>query len=153
MQPDSYLSPILYLMDGKLHRNVEAVQNIASKHQWVLWSVDSMDPPLLTEITKEIRNTQDPCKYGIQVKFGITVHWRGSESFLLTSSKPPCQHTRWDEEGVSLLKLHSLASVSSVSQEDITLLAWQDPVLIKGKVMRGRRHEPKHLRRSRVFYF
>lgn len=73
--------------------------------------------------------------------------------FLLATLKQPCQHTRWDEEGVSLLKLHSLASISSVSQEDITLLARQDPVLIKGKVVRGWRHEPKHLRRGRDFIF
>lgn len=47
---DSYLSPILYLMDGKLHRNVEAVQNVAPKHQSVLWSVDSMDPALIANM-------------------------------------------------------------------------------------------------------
>lgn len=68
--------------------------------------------------------------------------------FLLSALQQPCQHTRWDEEGVSLLKLHSLASISSVSKEDITLLPRQDPVLIKSQVMRGGGHQPKHLRRS-----
>lgn len=68
--------------------------------------------------------------------------------FLLPALQQPCQHTRWDEEGVSLLKLHSLASISSVSKEDVALLPWQDPVLIKGQVMRGGGHQPKHLRRS-----
>lgn len=56
MQQDSYLSPILYLVDGKLHRNVEAVQNIASEHQRVLWSINSMDPTLITKRHTEIRN-------------------------------------------------------------------------------------------------
>lgn len=41
---DSYLCPVLYLVDGELHRNVEAVQNIASKHQSVLGRINSMDP-------------------------------------------------------------------------------------------------------------
>lgn len=44
---DSYLGPILYLMDGKLHRNVEAVQDVSPKHQSVLRSVDSVDPALV----------------------------------------------------------------------------------------------------------
>lgn len=70
--------------------------------------------------------------------------------FLLATLKQPCRHTRWDEEGVSLLKLHSLASISPISQEDIALLARQDPVLIQGEVMRGWRHEPKHLGRGKV---
>lgn len=46
---DSYLCPVLYLIDGKLHRNVKAVQNVASKHQCVHGSVDSVDPPLIIE--------------------------------------------------------------------------------------------------------
>lgn len=46
VQQVSYLGPVFYLMDGKLHRNVEAVQDVASKHQCVLRSVDSMNPPL-----------------------------------------------------------------------------------------------------------
>lgn len=54
VQQDSYLSPVLYLIDGKLHRNVETVQNVASKHQCVFGSVDSMNPPLITE--KSTRN-------------------------------------------------------------------------------------------------
>lgn len=33
-------------MDGKLHRNVEAVQNVASEHQRVLRRIDGVDPPL-----------------------------------------------------------------------------------------------------------
>lgn len=45
----SYLRPILELMDGKLHRNVEAVQDVASKHQRVLRSINSMDPPLIVK--------------------------------------------------------------------------------------------------------
>lgn len=67
--------------------------------------------------------------------------------FLLSALQQPCQHTRWDEEGVSLLKRHPLASVSSVSKENITLLPRQHPVLIKGQVVRGGGHQPKHLRR------
>lgn len=55
MTVDSYFSPVLYLMDGKLHRNVEAVQNVASKHQCVLRGVDSMNPPLITK-GKNTRN-------------------------------------------------------------------------------------------------
>lgn len=70
--------------------------------------------------------------------------------FLLSAWQQPCQHTRWDEEGVSLLKLHSLASISSVSEEDVALLPRQDPVLIKGQVMRVGGHQPKHLRRSTI---
>lgn len=41
---DSYLGPILDLVDGELHRNVETVQDVASKHQRVLRSVDGVDP-------------------------------------------------------------------------------------------------------------
>lgn len=41
---DSYLGPILDLMDGELHRNVETVQDVAPKHQRVLRSVDGVDP-------------------------------------------------------------------------------------------------------------
>lgn len=151
---DPYLSPILYLMDGKLHRNVEAVQNIASKHQCVLGSVDSMDPALIANIYKKIRDTtrilanSHIWKHCAKVRESLAPMFSevAANLFLLATLKQPCQHTRWDEEGVSLLKLHSLASISSVSQEDVTLLAWQDPVLVKGKVMRGWRHEPKHLR-------
>lgn len=72
--------------------------------------------------------------------------------FLLATLKQPCRHTRWDEEGVSLFKLHSLAAISPISQEDITLLARQDPVLIQGEVVRGWRHEPKHLRRGKRLF-
>lgn len=42
----SHLSPVFYLVDSKLHRNVKAVQNVASKHQRVRWSVDGMNPTL-----------------------------------------------------------------------------------------------------------
>lgn len=49
MSVDSYFSPVLYLMDGELHWNVEAVQNVASKHQCVLRGVDGMNPPLKTK--------------------------------------------------------------------------------------------------------
>lgn len=51
---EPYFSPVLYLMDGKLHGNVEAVQNVASKNQCVLRSVDSMNPPLI----KKANNTK-----------------------------------------------------------------------------------------------
>lgn len=65
----AYLGPILYLMDGKLHRNVEAVQNIASKYQSVHWSVDGMNPAFITK--KSTTHTQkrfgthekDSCKF------------------------------------------------------------------------------------------
>lgn len=159
MQQDSYLGPILYLVDGKLHRNVEAVQNVASKHQRVLGSVDSMNPPwgIYKEIMniKRIHANPNSWMYCVVVRWSLALLFIevAANLFLLATLKQPCQHTRWDEEGESLLKLHSLASISSVSQEDITLLAWQDPVLIKGKVMRGWRHKPKHLRRSRDFLF
>lgn len=33
-------------MDGQLHRNVEAVQNVASKHQRVLGRINGVDPAL-----------------------------------------------------------------------------------------------------------
>lgn len=57
-----------------------------------------------------------------------------------------CQRTRWDEEGVSLLQLHPLAPVGPVSQEDVALLARQDPVLVQGEVVRRWRHQPEHLK-------
>lgn len=41
---DSYLGPVLDLVDGELHRNVETVQDVAPKHQRVLRSVDGVDP-------------------------------------------------------------------------------------------------------------
>lgn len=42
---------------------------------------------------------------------------------LLSVLQQACQRTRRDEEGVSLLKLHSLASIGSVSEEDVALLS------------------------------
>lgn len=83
----TYLSPVLYLMDGELHRNVKAVQNVASKHQRVLRSVDSMNPTLIMKkakvqhLYKGIRIIQDSCKltelnvlYNAQIKPTISVH-------------------------------------------------------------------------------
>lgn len=73
-------------MDGELHRNVEAVQNVASKHQCVLRSVDSMDPTLITNTHNEVReHEEDSCKltelnglYDIQAELGIVVYWSRS---------------------------------------------------------------------------
>lgn len=43
-------------MDGKLHRNVEAVQDVSPKHQSVLRSVDSVDPALIVNVNEKIRD-------------------------------------------------------------------------------------------------
>lgn len=43
-------------MDGKLHRNVETVQDVSPKHQSVLRSVDSMDPALVANVNKRKRD-------------------------------------------------------------------------------------------------
>lgn len=48
--PGAYLRPVLDLVDGELHRNVEAVQDVAPEHQSVLRRVDGVDPAWRAEI-------------------------------------------------------------------------------------------------------
>lgn len=117
--PDSYLGPVLYLVDGQLHRDVEAVQNVASKHQRVLGRINGVDPALGAEYVEMKRRLMQIIDFIIIREMFSEV---AANLLLLSVLQPPCQHTRWDEEGVSLLKLHSLASISSVSEEDVTLL-------------------------------
>ena len=50
---NSYLRPVLYLIDAELHRDVEAVQDVASKHQGILRGVDSMDPSCMSRENSE----------------------------------------------------------------------------------------------------
>lgn len=106
-------------MDGQLHRNVEAVQNVASKHQRVLGRINGVDPALGAKDVVRKRRLMQIIDF---IVIGEMFSEVAANLLLLSVLQPPGQHTRWDEEGVSLLKLHSLASIRSVSKEDVTLL-------------------------------
>ncbi len=63
---------------------------------------------------------------------------------------PQAQCVTWrDEERVALFQLYSLAAVWTVTQEDITLFAWQHPVLIQRQIVWAWRNQPEDLENKR----
>ncbi len=54
-----------------------------------------------------------------------------------------------DEERVALFQLYSLAAVWTVTQEDITLFAWQHPVLKQRQIVWAWRNQPEDLENER----
>ncbi len=54
-----------------------------------------------------------------------------------------------DEERVALFQLYSLAAVWTVTQEDITLFAWQHPVFKQRQIVWAWRNQPEDLENER----
>lgn len=126
MVKSRYPRPILNAVDVELHGDVKAVQEVTPKHQSVLGGVYGMDPP---------------CMYKTPESCWCLSWWKMCAVHASITQK----HTWWDNEGVALPQLYSLAVVTLVPQENVSLFPWQNPVFIHVQILWRGRNQPEHL--------